>query len=169
MKTIEERRAQQIEHGAEQCEEQIAYRRAQGLRTAIQRDQRHRGECQQFQGNIKREEVSTDKDCVQRGPDRQQQDPEHEWRARLRRCHGEFSTGIDGDCGDHDCGRRKHHGRQSVRAQRHPQRRRPGAEQVNERAHALRNCCQNRYDDHQPQRDRRECDQPDVSLAQNEG
>ena len=74
-------------------------------------------------------------DGVQRPRDPEQQDPERKWRARLDRPGGgaEIPARKDADRAD-DQGRCcEHDGRQPVRAQSHPQGRRPGAEQIDER------------------------------------
>ena len=101
-----------------QREEQVAKRRLQRLGAAVQTHQRHRGEGQQLERDVKGEEIAAQEDRVQRAPDRQQQDPEHEGRARLLDARGSAEVGAceQADAADHD-GRDRHHDRrQTVRA-----------------------------------------------------
>ena len=58
---VEQGRADQIEDRAKQREDQIAQRSRERLRAAIQADQRHRGERQQLQRDVQREEITARK------------------------------------------------------------------------------------------------------------
>ena len=49
---------EQIEDRAEQREQQVAQCRRQRLGAAVEADQRHRGKCQQFEGDIKIEQIA---------------------------------------------------------------------------------------------------------------
>ena len=115
--TVKEYRAKQVEHRAQQGEEQIAQGRRQGLGTAIQGDQGHRGKGQEFQGNEQREQVLSQKGGVESGPDTHQEHPEHERGAGLGRVWGnlEFPLGIDPHRQDHHRREEQHDGRESIR------------------------------------------------------
>ena len=137
---VEQRRAEQIEHRAEQREEQVAQRGRQRLGAAVEADQRHRGEGQQLQRDVEIEQIAAEEDGVQRAPDRQQQRPEHERRARLARARAAAEVGAreQPDRADHERGGHQHHGRQAVGAQRDAERRRPAAQRDRRSARAAR-------------------------------
>ena len=58
---VEQRRPQQIEHRAEQREQQIAQRRPDGLRATLQADERHGGKGQQLQRDVEVEKVAAER------------------------------------------------------------------------------------------------------------
>jgi hypothetical protein len=103
VEAIEQGRAHQVKDRTEQREKKIAQRRLKRLCAALEADQRHRSECQQFQSNIEGEEIAADEDGVERCPDRQQQNPECKGGARVGCCRSEIGCGINGDRANHDC------------------------------------------------------------------
>src|SRR5215475_461296 len=58
--TVEERAPEQIEHGAEQREEEIAERGGERLRAAVQAHQRHRSKGEELQRDVEIEEIVAD-------------------------------------------------------------------------------------------------------------
>jgi hypothetical protein len=74
--TVEQDRAQQVEHRSRQRKQQIAQRGAQGVTATVQADQRHSGKCQQLQRDVQSEQISADKYQIERAPHSEQQQPE---------------------------------------------------------------------------------------------
>ena len=89
---VEQCGADQVEHRAEQREQQVAESGRERLGPAVQADQRHRGEGQQLERDVQREEIPGQEDRVQGAGNREQQDPERERRSRLDRPLGDSET-----------------------------------------------------------------------------
>jgi hypothetical protein len=128
---VEQYRPEEIENRAEQREEQVTQRSCERLGTPVQSHERHRGESQQLEGDIKVEEVSADEHGVECPPDRQQQCPEHQRHARFRNARGgelrsrEYPNPTDQQRGGHD-----HHRGEPIRTQCHAERRIPAADRI---------------------------------------
>ena len=136
---VEQRRADQIEHRAKQREDQIAQRGRKGLRAAIQADQRHRSERQQLQRNVQ----------VKRSPPRKTVfNAPQIARSKIQNANGRRAS--TDPAGVRKSARAKSptaqittavitiiDHRKPIRAQRHTQRRRPPAEQIDERRRLL--------------------------------
>ena len=139
---VQQHGAQQVQQRAGQREQQVAQRGAQRLAAAVEADQRHARERQQFERDVQREQVAADEHQVERSPHRQQQQPEDEGRALLGLAGGaaEVGPGVDADAADDHGDGEQHRRRQAVGPQRDAERRCPAAEQVDHRVAGLHQC-----------------------------
>ncbi len=132
---VQQEGAQQIQHGAQQREEQVAQCRAQRLAAAVQAHERHARKGQELQRDVEREHVAAHEHEVERPPDREQEQPERQRSPRLpsaRRC-AEIPSGVDADAGNHHGHGQQHDHRQPIGAQGDAERRRPATEQIDQR------------------------------------
>ena len=131
---VEQHGAEQIEHRAEQGEDQIAQGRAQGLGAPVQRDQGDGRKGEELEGDIEGEQVAREEHQVQRAPDGEQQGPEHQRPARLAhpRRGGEVRPRIDRDAQHHQGRHREHRQGEGIGPQGHAQRRGPAAQQIDQ-------------------------------------
>ena len=167
---IEQPGAEQIEHRAEQREQQITQGGSEGLGSPVKTNQRHAGEGQDFERDEQIEEIAADEDHVQSRPEPQQEHPEHERRARLgairRRAE---ALARKNPRGWHDQRRRhQHHCGESVRPQDNPERRRPSADIVDERLAGLPDVSRDRERDDQLERHQAKRDALWIASAERE-
>ena len=132
---VQQHGPQQVEDRAQQGEHEVPERGAQRLALPVEADQRHAGERQQLQRDVEREEVAADEHEVEGAPHGEQQQPERERRARLALAgrRAEVGARIRADAADHDRDPDQHDDRRRIGAQRDAERRRPPAQQVDDR------------------------------------
>ncbi len=106
---IEQGHAQEVEEGAGQADQQIAHGRRQGIGVTGQRHQGHRGQAQQFQGDVEIENIRRQEEDVQGGPEKTPQRPEG---GRL--FPAKVGTGVDADSQAHHGGHCQHQEAQSI-------------------------------------------------------
>ncbi len=132
---VEQGHAEQIEHRAEQREQEIAQGRSQSLGTSVQRNQRNRGEGEKLEANIEIEQIAAQKDEAQRRLNALQQRPEDERRALF----GQFWRGREAGPGVERGGGRdefrchEHDGGKSIGSERDPERGRITGKGVDDR------------------------------------
>src|SRR5271165_1179212 len=155
---VEQRGAEQIEDGAEEGEQKVAERRDQRLWLSRQADQRDRGEGQQFQRDIEIEQISANEKNGQRRPNRLNEDPERQRRARFRHVLGRGETGasVKRRGGDHQGRRHQHDARNAVGPERDAERGRKSGDVIDERRSGAPN--QNGDGDGGGEPDRREAE-----------
>ena len=132
---VEQRGAQQVEDGAEEREQQVAERGDERLRLSSDADQRDRSECQQFQRDVEIEQISANEKNGQRRPDRLDEDPERQRRARFRLAFGrcEIGAGVERRGGNHQGRRDQHDAGNAVRTERDAERGRKSGDIIDER------------------------------------
>ncbi len=138
---IEQRGAEQVADGAKQREQQIAQRRRQRLRPAVDADQRHGGESQKLKRDIEVEQVAADENNSQRRPDRLKHDPEGQRRPAFGHAGRgrKFGARVKTRGGENQRRRDEHDCRDPVGAQCDAERRRMSADGVNQRLAQMRN------------------------------
>ena len=121
---IEQGHAEQIEHRAEQREQEIAQGRSQSLGTSVQRNQRNRGEGEKLEANIEIEQIAAQKDEAQRRLNALQQRPEDERRALFGRSGGvaNWSRAKSAAAGAMSPACHEHDGGKSIGSERDPER-----------------------------------------------
>ena len=133
--SVEQGDAEQIEHRAEQREQEIAQRGGHRLRTSVERNQRNRGEGEKLEPDIEIEQIAAQKDEAQRRLDALQQSPEDERRALLRQFlrRREIGPGVERGGRRDQSRRHEHDGGKSIGSERDAERRRITGERVDER------------------------------------
>ena len=66
--SVEQRRAEEIEHRAREREEEIAQRGVERLGATLEGHERHRGEGQELERDIEIEQVVAEEDGIKRSP-----------------------------------------------------------------------------------------------------
>ena len=168
---INQNRPGKVENRPQQGKEEIAQGGLKRLWPAVQAHKRHGGEGQEFQPNIEREEIASDEDEVQRAPDREQQDPEGEWRSRLRQIfrRREVLARIGADGADDDGGHEHHDRGKPIGAQRHAEGRSPPADEIDDGGEGLGFRGRNRDGNHKAGRQGRERNSLNASSTAHKG
>ncbi len=166
--TIQQHRAEHVEHRAEEGEQQVAQCGLQGLGTAFETDQRHAGEGQEFECDIQRKQIAGQKHRIERPPDRQQQRPEHERRTRLRHIFRgiELLAREERDAQHNHRRRQQHDRRQAVGTQGNAKRRRPATEQINQGTVRLNQFDANHDSEYEPGRNCQHGHAPGIAPTQ---